>query len=87
MPASVSPSSPRFLPHHLYRCLFGLKAARKQFGASASEVFRFWRMKDITDIRKIVAVLVNTEYAPAVKDLDQKEFERPLTLLEILELV
>jgi uncharacterized repeat protein (TIGR04138 family) len=68
-------------------CFAVLKAARKQFGASSSEAFRFWNMNDITDIGRIVVALVNTEYAPKVKHVDQKDFGRPLTLLEILELV
>jgi uncharacterized repeat protein (TIGR04138 family) len=67
-------------------CFSILKAARKQFGASSSEVFRFWNIKDISDIGKIVAALVKTEYAPTIKDIDQQDFDRPLTLLEILEL-
>src|SRR5437764_2212145 len=60
-------------------CFAVLKAARKQFGTSSSEAFRFWNIKDITDVGKIVAVLVNTDYAPPVKDVDQKDFNRPLT--------
>lgn len=64
-----------------------LKAARKQFGATSPEVFRFWNVIDTSDIGRIVAALDNTEYAPGVKDVDQQDFDRPLTLLEVLELV
>jgi uncharacterized repeat protein (TIGR04138 family) len=66
-------------------CFSVLKAARKQFGASSSEAFRFWNVTDITDIGKIVAALVNTEYVPGLNNVDQKDFDSPLTLLETLE--
>jgi len=67
-------------------CFSVVKAARKQFGALSSEVFRSWQITHKTDIGKIVAALVAAGFVHEFEGVAQEDFDTPLTLLDVLGL-